>query len=182
MINLIVGPMGSGKSAKLIAYYERMKKEHIESIDVYKPKIDTRNNNMIKSRNGKHISAHEVKSFKDILFNLKYCKHPVSAIIIDEIQFFNFDGFLDLYHYLMKHNMFCVLAGIDFTSEMKPFETVRKIMPYCHNISKLFGKCECGRPAHYSKCLVEKTEEILIGDDIYKPICYKCFQEEKTKC
>lgn len=179
MINLIVGPMGSGKSKLLIEKYKQIYVNSKQKTIAFKPSKDTRDNNFISSRNGEKIKAESVKSFSEILNKLKNEYEDIKFVIVDEIQFLDFEGFLDLYDYAMSNGLNLLFGGLNLTSEMKPFETVKNIMPYCHNIFSCSAVCKCGNLAHYSKCLVEKKEEVLIGaDDLYSAACYKCFKEE----
>lgn len=176
MVIMVTGPMGSGKSAKLISTHNSMVALDIP-VMVFKPKMDTRSCNFIKSRNGSQIEAIERENFAEILIDLKNNKET-QMVFVDETQFLKFEGFMELYEYLMENNIDCMLGGIDLTSEMVPFETMQRIMPFCQQVRKISAQCKCGKKAHYSKCLVKKDSDVLIGDEIYAPTCYKCFKEE----
>lgn len=176
MISLVVGPMGSGKSKILIDYYKTV--SMTKNVQAFKPATDTRSS-FISSRNGQKIKADSVESFSDILNKLKNDYPDTYAVLVDEVQFLDFEGFLELYEYVMENNLECVLGGLNLTSEMKPFNTVKEIMPYCNDIFSYSTTCKCGKQAYYSKCLVKKNQEVLIGaDDLYSAACYKCFKEE----
>ncbi len=173
MIQLTTGPMGAGKSEYLIRSYEYLQQNN-KRVLAFKPKSDTRVKNAIKSRNGKEVFAIEVSGFYGVIDVVLHTK-KVDAIIIDEVQFFNIMGFEDLFHLCKKHDIDLYLGGIDLTSELKPFPIIKEISPYCTFINKLHTKCHyCEKEAHYTKCTVKKTKDVLVGDDIYVATCYKC--------
>lgn len=183
MIQLITGPMGAGKSELLINTNEYCKQNN-KRVLTFKPESDTRTKNSIKSRNGKEIFAIEVKSFYSIIDIILNTKKP-NVIIIDEVQFLKQTGFKDLFNLCNKHDIDLILGGIDLTSELTPFKTIKEISPYCTEILKLSTKCHyCGGKANYTKCTISKTQEVLVGNDIYVATCYKCHQNntEVIKC
>lgn len=178
MIKLITGPMGAGKSEVLIENFHYFSMRN-QTVIAFKPKSDTRVKNIIRSRNGLSIPALEVSSFNEIINEIKKDEH-IDCVIIDEVQFFDFDGFIDLFHLCQSRNISVFLGGIDLTSELHPFTTIEKISPFCTSISKLTAHCGyCGQKAHYTLCTVPKDGEVLIGDNVYVASCYKCYNAHR---
>ena len=64
MIKVFTGPMFSGKSDELLKEYD--KKYHKSKILLFKPKIDTRDFGVVKTRNNKEVPAILIKDLKDI--------------------------------------------------------------------------------------------------------------------
>ena len=64
MIKVFTGPMFSGKSDALLAEYD--KRYHKSRILLFKPKMDTRDFGVVKTRKGKEINAILIDDIKDI--------------------------------------------------------------------------------------------------------------------
>ena len=64
MIKVFTGPMFSGKSDALLNEYD--KRYHKSRILLFKPKMDTRDYGVVKTRKGKEINAILVDDIKDI--------------------------------------------------------------------------------------------------------------------
>ena len=83
MIKTYVGPMFAGKSSSIINTYNKIWNKN--NVLVFKPKIDTRDTALIKSRDYQEgIKATCIENIKDIK---KYIKPNTKTIFIDEAQF-----------------------------------------------------------------------------------------------
>ena len=93
MIKLYTGPMFSGKSDELLKEYD--KKYHKSKILLFKPKIDTRDYGLIKTRNDKEVEAILINDLSDIY---NYLSDKITTIFIDEANFMkgNIDVLIDL--------------------------------------------------------------------------------------
>lgn len=176
MFELIVGCMGSGKSASLISEYEFVKQTSgfkESSILIFKPSVDTRSGEFVTSRNGSSIRAHQVDSFTDIL---KFVRNlEVEYIFIDELQFLELDGLRGLYVECERRDIYVCASGLNLTSELKTFKTTGEFMCYCDNIIYVHGKCKvCGKPSELSDYSGIKTVDVEVGDGKYYGTCVKC--------
>lgn len=174
MIKIITGAMFSGKSFELIQSVETYAQTYgLENILFFKPKLDTRDNNLIKSR------ATE-KTYESILIeNLneikKYINDETKLIIIDEAQFLegNIQEILNL-HY---EGINFLISGLNLTSEQKPFGIMPDLLSIATEITILKSKCFfCGNPAEYTKTNDIKKDDVLI-EALYYPVCKKCMEE-----
>lgn len=175
MIKVFLGPMKSGKSANLIYVYEQCK--HGKDVIAIKPKLDTRDKN-IKSRNGKSINAITLSNFKEIyeLMKENFSINNKITYIIDEVQFFDSYGMLEFVKFAKTHQIHVYIAGLNLTSEMTPFKTTMEICMYADEIQFIKGVCDCcNEKSELTKCIVEKNDEVLIGDEIYISTCYNCY-------
>ena len=67
------------------------------------------------------------------------------------------------------------ISGLNLTTELKPFGSIPNILSISDNIIKLTSTCYyCGKHAEYTKCLVDKKQDIMVGSDEYIPICRDC--------
>lgn len=174
MIQLVVGPMGTGKSEIMIEFYEYLEKRDVKAT-CFKPKADTRSGK-IESRNGKSINAIEVENFCQMLQIVKDAhKEGIEYFIIDEIQFLSTEGLIEFVKYVQINELAVAASGLNQTSELTPFETTAHFAMYADSIKIITGKCECcKKTSKVTKCKVEKTDEVLVGDEIYSQTCYSC--------
>lgn len=183
MIKLFVGPMGSGKSEKLLIHLNK-KLQSGTPVICLKPEIDTRAKNEIKSRSGKFHKAISVNTFYDILDIVKfYYSVGVNDFIIDEIQFIKPEGLNFFIEFVHGANVDVYAAGLNQTSEMEPFEITSHFAMFADSIEVITGVCVyCGNPSKRTRCTIEKEGTILIGDDVYEQTCYACASLLKDRC
>lgn len=101
--------------------------------------------------------------------------HKYSVVAIDEGQFFT-----DLFEYVTSwvdnYNIHVVVAGLDGTSDRKPFGMLQ-LIPHAEEVERLHAFCAICRDgtfATFSKCVSSKNTDILIGgSESYYPVCRK---------
>ena len=160
-ITVITGPMKSGKSKKIIEYIKQS-----SNYLVFKPSIDDRDFGEIKSRNGQSVKAININSFSDIF---SYIDKDIKAIFIDETQFLNdVENIKMLIFKLNAFDIDLIVSGLDLDSNFNIFKATSIFMSYAHDIIKLSSICECCNTnnSYVSYCSVEKTSQILTGDNI----------------
>ncbi|WP_415276499.1 hypothetical protein [Clostridium perfringens] len=171
-ITVIIGAMGSGKSALLLSELMKVNCRRDELL-ILKPKLDTRTPRVIMSRNGLFAPAIEVENFRDIL--IQRCLKDVKYIFIDEVQFIDKEGMLEFYIYCKEHNVNVFASGLDLTSELSPFDTTAKLMCYADDIVVVKGDCSCGNESRLSAFIGgSKDGDVKIGDEEYIGVCEKC--------
>jgi thymidine kinase len=102
------------------------------------------------------------------------------VIVIDEGQFFP-----DLLQYVTMWAdtlpVHIVVAGLDGTSERKPFGDMVNLIPHAEEVERLTAFCSVcgdGTIANYSQYKGSVTKEIVIGGtEIYRPVCRKHYLE-----
>jgi thymidine kinase len=99
------------------------------------------------------------------------------VIVIDEGQFFP-----DLYEYVTLWAdtlpVHIVVAGLDGTSERKPFGDMLRLIPHAEEVERLTAFCSVccdGTIATYSQYLGATTENGIVigGAESYRPVCRK---------
>lgn len=172
MITTFIGPMFSGKSDKLIEIYNKIYNK--DNIICFKPVDDNRDLGVISSRNKQsQLKCYLINRFEDILFILKGLNTPFlgKIILIDEAQFIK--GNVQYLNYLsIKLDYDIYISGLSLTSNLKPFACMPEILSISDNIVKLWAHCYyCGRRADYTRCLVDKVKDVLVGNEEYIPVC-----------
>ena len=177
-IEVICGPMFAGKTEELIRRVIRMdyaKKNYV----IFKPSIDNRySESEVVSHNKRKVSAICVSSSKE--FD-KYITDEVSAVIIDEVQFFD-EEVIEKAHELAERGLRVICGGLDCDFRGVPFNIVAQLLARAEKITKLTAICVCcgeeatktqriinGMPARYDDPI------ILVGEkESYESRCRKC--------
>ena len=176
-IEVIVGPMFSGKSEELI---RRLKRARIarQRVACYKPDIDLRyHRTSIASHSDQTHEACTVTSVEHLKAALFPQLNDIDVIGIDEVQFLDADIIpliVDLVH-LGKR---IILAGLDTTFNAEPFGPVPALMAIADEVAKLSAVCMvCGQPAIHTQRLGQSQERVLVGAaGLYEARCRTHFQ------
>ena len=98
-------------------------------------------------------------------------------LFIDEFQFLSGDIKIIIDAADYRHKEFYI-SGLNLTTDKNTFGLMGNLLCIADNIVILKGKCDlCGKLSKYSFCTVEKKNTILIGDDVYKSVCEKCYNK-----
>lgn len=169
-INVFTGPMKSGKSQKIIneAYRQKIAGKKIQ---MFKPKIDTRDYQCVADRNGNKLMAVNIQDVDEIE------NYDADVYIIDEFQFLK--GNVNVIQNMASKGKKFFIAGLNLTAEKKPFGKMGDLMCVSDNVQMLTSICEICKNdnAIYTYCKEEKTGDILVGDSQYIPVCRNCYQK-----
>lgn len=175
IIEVITGPMFSGKSEELIKRIIILSYAEIPTL-VVKPAIDNRfSETEIKSRNGTSIKSFSVDKTKDIkeLFE----KGNYKSVVIDEAQFFDED-IIDFVDHLANKGIRVIVCGLDQDFKRRPFKIMANIMSIADDIVKLKAVClVCKNAASCSFRTSASSDTIEIGDiEKYEARCRQCHE------
>jgi len=180
MITIITGPMFSGKSREVFNILDRCYYKK-KTFVVFKPKLDTRLDNVIFTRNGKTINAINISNSEEILNYLE----GIDLVVIDEVQFLDL-GIVEIVRKLVFMGKEVLLAGLDKDINGKPFGCIGDLLALADNVIKLKSVCHnCGKDATFSIRLtsegkIDSSTEIKIDvagekNFKYEARCYDCF-------
>jgi len=175
-IEVIVGPMFSGKSEELI---RRLRRAEIgkQRVQIFKPLIDQRYaKNGIVSHSGLEIASEMVSSGHDILAKVL----PRTEVVgVDEAQFLG-DSVVDACTKLADMGKRVIVAGLDTDFMGRPFEPMPRMLAVAEEITKLLAICmQCGNPAVHTQRLVANEELIVVGaSGMYEARCRRCFEPQ----
>lgn len=169
-IQVILGPMFSGKSTELM---RRIRRYQIADQDclVIKYAKDTRYSKEFVSTHD-HQTIPAIKATK--LLSIKTVGQ-FSVIGVDEGQFF--DDIVEFCEAMANCGKIVVVAALDGTFERKPFGSILNLIPLSESVVKLSAVCNtCFREAAFTKRISEETEvEVIGGCDKYLAVCRRCF-------
>jgi thymidine kinase len=171
-IEMIAGPMFSGKTEELIRRLKRAKIAN-RKVAIFKPSID-------KRYSKDNVVSHDASSIPSIVVDraIQIIEHydDADVIGIDEVQFFN-TAIVDIVQYLALKGKRVIIAGLDMDSSGKPFGPVPALMAVSEYVTKLHAICiHCGSLATHSFRTSNEEGLILIGEkDKYLPLCRHCY-------
>ena len=173
-IEVICGPMFSGKSEELIRRLRRAKIAR-KRVQVFKPELDDRySKEEIVSHGDSRLKAEVVTSASEILSRLDW---RTQVIGIDEANFMGIDV-IDVAQQLADTGKQVLIAGLDTDFMGRPFPPVPDLLALAESITKTLAICmRCGNPAKHTQRLVESEELIVVGaSGMYEARCRRCFE------
>jgi thymidine kinase len=172
-LDLILGPMFSGKTSRLIELYYI---HYLSSrLLVVNHASDTRytNDSKMVAHNNVSIPCKLVRSLSELEVDM----NNYDRILINEGQLFP-----DLYEFVMeqvyKNKKYVWVAGLDGDYKCNPIGQMIQLIPHADSIVKLHGKCSICvyRPSIFTLRTTDDKEQVLIGTDQYKPVCRMCYE------
>ncbi len=194
-LEVIVGPMFSGKTERLIAKIKRAEYAG-KRILVIKPAIDTRNQAEIAARAvtdststiTARIAARGIGSPEELRVALQ---EPFDFLAVDEAQFFPLDvphkdslGWFgrqlqELLYTRRQDTLHVVVAGLDKDYLDQPFGVIPGLLALADSIEKLAAVCmQCGSDeGRLSQRLANATTQVAVGDiGEYQARCRACYE------
>ncbi len=173
-IEVVCGPMFSGKSEELIRRLRRAKIAR-KRVQVFKPAIDQRySEDEIVSHGDQRMKSEVVNSAKEILDKLDWRSQVVG---FDESNFFGPD-LIDIAQQLADTGKQVIIAGLDTDYLGRPFPPMPELLCLAESITKTLAICmRCSNPAKHTQRLVESSDLIVVGAaGMYEARCRRCFE------
>ena len=177
VLEVITGPMFSGKSEELI---RRLKRARIarQRVACYKPDIDLRyHRTAIASHSSQTHEASTIATVEDLRERLFPQLPEVDVVGIDEVQFLS-PEILPLTEELIALGKRVLIAGLDMTFNAEPFGPVPALMAMADKVTKLSAVCmACGASAIHTQRLGQSQELVVVGAaGLYEARCRACFK------
>ena len=174
MLEIVIGPMYSGKTTFLIDKIQTLENNRKKYL-VINHFLDTRYKvNSITNHNQISVKSNPMKNLS-VLFELDNITQ-YNHILIDEAQFFD-DlelSVLKLFYEYPEINITCV--GLDGDYQQKLFNDgqLLKLIPKAENVVKLYSKCYiCKKKAPFTKRIIQDDTQVIIASTgVYVPSCF----------
>ena len=186
-LTIIIGPMYSGKTERLIDLYNENKfiKQNNNSYIECSDKLlainydkDTRYGvNKIISHNKKEMDCISINNFEELLYtqNDKKKLDTAKYIYINEAQFFK-NLKIWVLTQIEEYDKNIILCGLDSDFKRDKFGEILDLIPHADQLIKLYGKCsKCNNKSLYTYRLTGETNQEVIGSDNYIPVCRNCY-------
>lgn len=163
VLEVITGPMFSGKSEELI---RRLKRARIarQRVACYKPDIDLRyHRTAIASHSSQTHEAAPIGSVEELRAVLHGQLEATDVIGIDEVQFLS-PEIIPFALELVAMGKRVIFAGLDTTFANEPFGPVPDLMALADKVTKLSAVCMvCGQAAIHTQRLGQSQELVVVG-------------------
>ena len=196
-LELILGPMFSGKTSRLVEIYKQCKFCNI-SVTVINHTIDNRYDDELLSTHDKvKIPCMKTERLMDLWTESidleddieiiprikdKFKIRASEVILINEGQFFpDLEDFVRL---LLNERKKVYICGLDGDFERKRFGTILDLIPLCDKVTKLTSLCSLcknGTPGIFSMRLTNEKDQTVVGSDNYIPVCRKCYSNKNSQ-
>lgn len=183
-LELIIGPMFSGKSSAIMSAVKRYEAIRYPVL-VLTSAIDTRyttHTSEVVNHDFQRMKATPVHTLAPIILTPAYAAAKV--IVVEEAQFIP-----DLFDFVVKavdvDKKNLIVVGLDGDSDRRPFGQILQLIPLADKIQKLTSYCTLcsdGTPALFSFCTAGKSQQISVGaTDKYMPLCRKHYLENHSR-
>lgn len=187
VLEIIIGPMFSGKTTELIRLIERevfAKKRGA----IFKPSLDRRySEKEVVTHNGLRYRAYQVLPSRGGIRRLERIatEKNIDAIGVDEIQFFPEElvEVLDKLSFTKK----VIACGLNLNFRAEPFRTTMELTARADKVTYLSAVCvKCGREATRTQRLISGKPAprdsplfVVGGKELYEPRCRLCYEPPK---
>ena len=180
-LELILGPMFSGKTSKILDLYKQCEFSNIPVVVINHTSDKRYSETMLSTHDLKMIPCIQASSLCDAMeiLEIKNKINDATVILINEGQFFN-----DLYEWtemmVETNHKEIYICGLDGDFNRNKFGQILDLIPLCDKVTKLkslCSMCKNGTKALFSLRVTEEKEQVLIGSDCYKPVCRACYNK-----
>ncbi len=192
-LEIILGPMFSGKTSRLVEIYKQCNFCNI-SVAVINHCIDNRYDDELLSTHDKiKIPCIKTEKLFDVWTDCINMEDEVAdvprmkekfkvvsseVILINEGQFF--PDLEDFVKRLLSHNKQVYICGLDGDFERKKFGQILDLIPLCdkiHKLTSLCSLCKNGNKGIFSMRLTSEKEQTVVGSDNYITVCRSCYDK-----
>ena len=176
-LEIILGPMFSGKTSKLVQIYKQCKLCNISVLPINHINDKERNSekeSVLVNHDNIHIPC--VTTYD--LFAISTVNY--SVILINEGQFFH--SLVDFVKEQLALKKQIYIAGLDGDFQRNVFGDILQLIPLCDKVEKyasLCGICKNGNAGIFSKRIsTELIQTVIGGIDKYIPVCRFCYEND----
>jgi len=182
-LELILGPMFSGKTSTLKKIYDQCMYCSIPVMVInYSGDKRYSSEDVMSTHDKIMIPCIMANSITEIMENHSEKVSNAEVILINEGQFFSdIQEVIPLVEELNKRVYIC---GLDGDFQKNKIGSLFDLIPFCDNICKLKSLCsECrdGTPGLFSYRITNEVDQVVIGVDNYKPLCRVCYRRLTIK-
>lgn len=174
-LQLILGPMYSGKTTTLLELKKQYTYSKMSCCVINYSEDKRYHDSMLSTHDKQMIECCNTLSLDEFLTEDIINEYDV--FLINEGQFFK-NLKANVIKLVEDHKKIVHVCGLDGDFKRDAFGEILDLVPLCDDIVKkksICSICENGTMALFSKRLINSKEIKVIGNDIYKPVCRKCY-------
>lgn len=180
-LEVILGPMFSGKTSKLLETQKQYTFCEIPVIAINHVDDTRYGIHQMITHDKQNIDCFPASTIREVLLDHKdklESPEPL-VVLINEGQFFP-DLYDAVFELVTRYNKHVYVAGLDGDYNRNRFGSMLDLIPLCDKVTKLHSLCvycKNGTKALFSHRLNSKVnDQKQIGsDDLYVPLCRKCY-------
>ena len=176
-MELIIGPMFSGKSTELIRRCKRLRSIGL-TVLVINHALDQRDGSDVVTHDGQRLKAMSCSSI-----DLNLLK-GFDVIAIDEAQFLTPEQVDQALAIAVLDEIPVVAFGIRTDFRTKAFPGSQRLMEVAHSLQEMKTICRCGNKAVFNARLgehgiIREGEQVMIDGEAarYEALCARCYLE-----
>lgn len=174
-LQLILGPMFSGKTSRLVDIYNECINNNIKVVVLNYQEDKRYHNFMLSTHDNVTIPCVFLMTITDIMNTPDFIAAKV--VLINEGQFFA-DIVPCVYAMVENMNKNVYVCGLDGDFKRKRFGDLLDLIPICDSVTKLQSRCgTCHNNAAFSHRLTGETSQVVIGSSNYVPLCRTCYKK-----
>ena len=178
-LELIIGPMFSGKTTRLINLQKQYGICDISCCVINHMLDKSYDDHLLCTHDKQSTDCFNINNLQDI-FSLQIVD-KYSVFLINEGQFF--EDILDIVPQLVeKYGRKVYIFGLDGYFERKKFGNLLDLIPLADKVIKktaLCKLCKNGKKGIFTMRLTNDDKQIVVGSNIYIPVCRQCFLSNK---
>ena len=192
-LEIILGPMFSGKTSKLIEIYKQYAFCQLDTLVInhmhdnrYSSSSSTNScsqETQLYSHDQIHIPCVQANSLQSVIHDHidMFTSSTPFAVFINEGQFFH-DLYASVVEMVQEHKVHVYIAGLDGDFKREKFGQILDLIPLCDKVCKLHSLCVyCKNGTNaifsYRKDCKNKQQTQIGANDTYSPVCRKCYGE-----
>ena len=175
-LEIVLGPMFSGKTSRLLKDYRLYKTCNISCLVINYDEDNRYHDNMLSTHDKVMIPCKKIHNILEIMNNM--CLSTYKVFLINEAQFFG-----DLQKYVIqlveKYHKIVYVYGLDSDFKRKKFGQILDLIPLADKITKLSAlclPCKNGTRAIFTLRITKEKTQKVIGSDNYIAVCRNCYQ------
>ena len=186
-LEVIIGPMFSGKTSELIRLVEREVYAKRKGA-IFKPSFDRRySEREVVTHNGLRYAAYSIVASKEGIRRISQLveENNLQAIGVDEVQFFPLEivRLLDNLAYSKR----VIACGLNMNFRAQPFAGTMELAARADRVRYLSAVCvKCGQEATRTQRLIggrpaPRNSPVIVvgGKEMYEPRCRDCYEPAK---
>jgi thymidine kinase len=180
-LEIILGPMFSGKSSRILSIVSRYSALNVPIL-VIKHSADTRYSmhNEVVTHDGRRVPCIAVDHFMNISDEEL---ERFRVVIIEEGQFFT--GLVPFVQKLVDGmGLDVFVVGLDGDFERQPFGEILGCIPLADRVEKLYAlcrRCANGKPGIFTHRRGNNQDQVVVGGaNIYQALCRDCYHEVRA--
>ena len=179
-LHLILGPMFSGKSTRLLQHYQTWSQLVDVRVCMIKPNMDTRyTSDAVVCTHNHHTQPCQLIPVD----GLRTFTTDAKVVLIEEGQFFV--GLYDfVFHAITVDRKRVYVSALNGDAYRRPFGDIPQLLPLCSEVEYLHALCSYCRdatPGIYSLRVVNATAEETIvvgGAETYAAVCLHHYEQQ----